>query len=78
MSLKEKVLDILEEACKMDKVRENLDIELFKGGLIDLFGAVNLLLMGQERLGIAVGVSKFEREKWSTTNRIISLLENRE
>ncbi|MBT2737866.1 D-alanine--poly(phosphoribitol) ligase subunit DltC [Neobacillus drentensis] len=77
MSVKETVLDILEEICDSDIVRENLNIDLFKEGLLDSFGTVSLLVEIEERLEITVGISDFVREEWNTPNAIIGQLENR-
>jgi D-alanine--poly(phosphoribitol) ligase subunit 2 len=77
MSIKETVLEILEETCGSDVVREELDIDLFEEGLLDSFGTVTLLVEIEERLGITVGISDFEREEWNTPNAIIKQLENR-
>lgn len=76
MNIKNEVLSILEEVCETDAVRDNLDIELFNEGLLDSFGTVALLVTIEERLGIMVGISEFDRELWATPNKIIHLLEN--
>ena len=34
---KEQVLDILEEVCENDIVKENLDVQLFEEGILDSF-----------------------------------------
>jgi D-alanine--poly(phosphoribitol) ligase subunit 2 len=77
MSIIETVLDILEEICDSDIVREDLNIDLFKEGLLDSFGTVSLLVEIEVRLGITVGISDFDREEWNTPNAIIGQLENR-
>ncbi len=77
MSVKEIVLDILEEICGSDIVKEDLDIDLFNEALLDSFGTVTLLIEIEERLGITVGISDFVREEWNTPNAIIGQLENR-
>ncbi|MDR7235830.1 D-alanine--poly(phosphoribitol) ligase subunit DltC [Neobacillus drentensis] len=77
MSIKETVLNILEEICESDIVKEDLNIDLFNEGLLDSFGTVSLLVEIEERLGIAVGISDFVREEWNTPNAIIGQLEKR-
>ncbi|MCZ0756470.1 D-alanine--poly(phosphoribitol) ligase subunit 2 [Anoxybacillus sp. J5B_2022] len=76
MDMKNTVLDLLEEICQTDVVKENGDIELFEEGLLDSFGMVSLLMGIEERLGIRVGISEVDREQWSTPNKIIAILEN--
>ncbi|MFP3126342.1 D-alanine--poly(phosphoribitol) ligase subunit DltC [Ectobacillus funiculus] len=72
--IKEQVLDILEEVCENDIVKENSDVQLFEEGLLDSFGVVSLLVEIQERLDIEVSISDFDRIEWSTPNLIIQRL----
>ncbi|OUB66424.1 D-alanine--poly(phosphoribitol) ligase subunit DltC [Bacillus thuringiensis] len=67
---KNQVLDILEEVCENDIVKENPDVELFEEGILDSFGTVSLLVEFQERLGIEVSISDFDRDQWTTPNMI--------
>ncbi|MCP8968558.1 D-alanine--poly(phosphoribitol) ligase subunit DltC [Ectobacillus ponti] len=73
-ALKEQVLDILEEVCQNDIVKENPDVQLFEEGILDSFGAVTLLVEIQERLSIEVSISDFDRDEWATPNMIIQKL----
>ncbi|WP_129728014.1 MULTISPECIES: D-alanine--poly(phosphoribitol) ligase subunit DltC [Bacillaceae] len=72
--LREQVLDILEEVCQNDIVKENPDIQLFEEGVLDSFGTVSLLVEIQERLGMEVSISDFDRDEWATPNMIINKL----
>ncbi|MFY4774404.1 D-alanine--poly(phosphoribitol) ligase subunit DltC [Metabacillus sp. RGM 3146] len=78
MNIKEEVLNILEEICETDAVKEDMNIPLFDEGLLDSLGTVTLLVDIEEKLGIMVSISEFDREKWSTPNKIVSVLENLE
>lgn len=40
MNIKNTVLELLEEICQTDVVKENLDVELFEEGLLDSFGKI--------------------------------------
>lgn len=73
---KDQVLDILEEVCENDIVKENADVQLFEEGILDSFGTVSLLVEFQERLGIEVPISDFDRDEWATPNMIIKKLED--
>jgi D-alanine--poly(phosphoribitol) ligase subunit 2 len=77
MITKELVLDLLEELCESDEVKDNLDINFFQEGLLDSFGTVTLLIEIEERFGITVGISEFVREEWDTPNKVYSQLESR-
>lgn len=77
MITKELVLDLLEELCESDEVKDNLDINFFQEGLLDSFGTVTLLIEIEERFGITVGISEFVREEWDTPNKVYRQLESR-
>ena len=70
IDLKNEVMDILVEVCQDEVVKENPDIELFQTGLLDSFGTVELLIQIEERLGILVPISEFDRELWNTPTNI--------
>ncbi|BDP83577.1 D-alanine--poly(phosphoribitol) ligase subunit 2 [Enterococcus faecium] len=60
-----------EEITGTDEVRKNRDIDLFDEGLLDSLASVQLLVELDGELDIQVPVSEFEREDWSTPNKII-------
>lgn len=74
--IKNTILEILEEICDTEEVKDNLDIQLFKEGLLDSFGTVSLLVELESRLGIGVNISEFDREEWATPRLIIEKVEN--
>lgn len=73
--IQQTVLDILEEICETDAVREDLDIRLFEEGLLDSFGTVTLLVEINTRLNVNVPISDFDREEWATPRLIINKVE---
>ncbi|PEA23422.1 D-alanine--poly(phosphoribitol) ligase subunit 2 [Bacillus cereus] len=73
---KNQVLDILEEVCENDIVKENPDVQLFEEGILDSFATVSLLVEFQERLNIEVSIFDFDRNEWATPNMIIKKLED--
>ncbi|PEP54297.1 MULTISPECIES: D-alanine--poly(phosphoribitol) ligase subunit DltC [Bacillus] len=70
----DQVLNILEEVCENDIVKDNPDVQLFEEGILDSFGTVSLLVEFQERLNIEVSISDFDRDEWATPNMIINKL----
>lgn len=70
IELRNEVIDILVEVCQDEVVKENPDIELFQTGLLDSFGTVELLIQIEERLGILVPISEFDRDLWNTPTNI--------
>ncbi|MDM5152632.1 MULTISPECIES: D-alanine--poly(phosphoribitol) ligase subunit DltC [unclassified Bacillus (in: firmicutes)] len=73
---KDQVLNILEEVCENDIVKDNPDVQLFEEGILDSFGTVSLLVEFQERLDIEVSISDFDRDEWATPNMIIKKLKD--
>ncbi|MEH7301644.1 MULTISPECIES: D-alanine--poly(phosphoribitol) ligase subunit 2 [Neobacillus] len=70
VEFKNEVIEILAEVCQDEVVKENPDVDLFKSGLLDSFGTVELLIQIEERLGILVPISEFDRDLWNTPNNI--------
>ena len=73
---KDQVLNVLEEVCENDIVKENPDVQLFEEGILDSFGTVSLLVEFQERLNIELSISHFDRDEWATPNMIIKKLKD--
>lgn len=73
----EKVLDILEEICEEEVVREDLDIDLFENDLLDSLTFAELLVELEEQLGVVVSPSEVERSDMNTPNKIIALVKSR-
>ena len=75
--MKEKVLDLLEEVCEDDIVREELDLDLFEEDILDSLGFAELLAMIEDELGIVIAPSEVVRNQVNTANKIIALLEEK-
>ena len=74
MDFKNEVIILLAEICQDDVVKENPDIDLFDAGLLDSFGTVELLVQVEDRFGILVPITEFDRDTWNTPNNIASQL----
>lgn len=74
-NIREQVLAILTDLCNTEEIVENPEVLLFEEGLLDSFGTVSLLVEIEDKLGIDVTISDFDRDEWSTPNKIISILE---
>lgn len=72
---KEKVFQILADICEDDVVLEEHDIDLFEEGLLDSFGTISLLVEIEDKLGINVPITVFNREEWNTPNNIVEQLQ---
>lgn len=76
--MEEKILDMLEEICEDDVVREERDMDLFDEGLMDSFGYTELLVGIEEAFGIVLAPSEIAREDVNTVNKIIALVESKQ
>ena len=75
MNVNEIVLDILNgitgTGCSKD-----MDADIFMSGLVDSMATVELLLELQDKFGIDVPISEFNREDWKSANKIIQKVES--
>lgn len=76
-NIEEKVLDMLEDICDDDAVREERDIDLFDAGLLDSMAAIELLVAIEEDFGVQIAPTAVEREEMNTVNKIIHQIEVR-
>lgn len=75
--MEEKVLDLLEEICEDDVVREELDVNLFEEDPLDSLAFTELLVGIEENFGIVISPSEVERSDVETPNKIIALIKAR-
>ena len=75
--VKEQVLDMLEEICEDDVVREHLDINMNEEGLMDSLAFVEMLVRIEEIFGLSIAPTEVTYEEIDTPNKVISYIENR-
>ena len=75
--VKEQVLDMLEEICEDDVVREDLDINMKEEGLMDSLAFVEMLVRIEEIFGLSIAPTEATYEEIDTPNKVISYIENR-
>ena len=75
--IKEQVLEMLEEICEDEVVREDLDINLKEEGLMDSLAFVEMLVRIEEIFGISIAPTEVTYEEIDTPNKVISYIENR-
>lgn len=66
-----KVLDMLEDICADDAVREERDVDLFDAGLLDSLAAIEVLVGIEENFGVEIAPTAVERKEMNTVNKII-------
>lgn len=69
--LEAEVLDMLEDICDDEGVREERDIDLFAAGLLDSLAAIEVLVEIEERFGVDIAPTAVERSEMNTVNKII-------
>ena len=72
-----RIFDVLERITGTDRVRRDLDVDLFEQGLLDLLGMVELIPALSEAVSVDISPAKIERDQWATPRRIIVYLEQR-
>lgn len=77
VNTEEKVLDMLEDICDDDAVREERDIDLFDAGLLDSMAAIELLVAIEEEFGVQIAPTAVDRDEMNTVNKIIHQVEVR-
>lgn len=77
VNTEEKVLDMLEDICDDDAVREERDIDLFDAGLLDSMAAIELLVAIEEEFGVQIAPTAVDRDEMNTVNKMIHQIEVR-
>ncbi len=75
--LKELALEILEEACETDEIREDEDMDLFEAGLLDSLGTLTILMEIEEKFGIRLQPTDIQREEMSSVSNFVKYLESK-
>lgn len=73
----EQVLEMLEEICEDEVVREDLDINMKEEGLMDSLAFVEMLVKIEEIFGLSIAPTEVTYEEIDTPNKVISYIENR-
>jgi D-alanine--poly(phosphoribitol) ligase subunit 2 len=75
--VEEKMLDMLEEVCGDEEVRDHRDEDLFELGFLDSMAAVELLVDIEDEFDVSIAPTEVEREEMNTVNLIIEQVEKR-
>lgn len=75
--VEEKMLDMLEEVCGDEEVRDHRDVDLFELGFLDSMAAVELLVDIEDEFDVSIAPTEVEREEMNTVNLIIEQVEKR-
>lgn len=75
--MEERVLNLLEEICEDDIVREERNLNLFEEDLLDSLAFTELLVAIEDEFGIVISPSEVERSDVETPAKIIALIQSR-
>lgn len=75
--IKEQVLEMLEEICEDEVVREDLDVNMKEEGLMDSLAFIEMLVKIEEIFGLSIAPTEVTYEEIDTPNKVISYIENR-
>ena len=75
--IKEQVLEMLEEICEDEVVREDLNINMKEEGLMDSLAFVEMLVKIEEIFGLSIAPTEVTYEEIDTPNKVIAYIENR-
>jgi len=75
--IKEQILEMLEEICEDEVVREDLDINMKEEGLMDSLAFVEMLVKIEEIFGLSIAPTEVTYEEIDTPNKVILYIENR-
>ena len=75
--MEEKVLQLLEDICEDEVVREERDLNLKEEGLMDSMAFVELLVRIEEEFGLTIAPTEVTYEEIDTPNKIMAYLSQR-
>ena len=75
--MEEKILDILEEICADEVVKEDRDINLLEEDLMDSLDYTELLIAIEDNFDVVIAPSEITREEMDTPNKIINVVRSR-
>ena len=62
-SVEERMLELIEEICDDEIIREERDADLFEEGLLDSMAAIELLVAIETEFGVTIAPTAVEREE---------------
>lgn len=75
--MEDRILNILEDICEDEIIREDLDINLLDNGLMDSLDYTTLLVELEAEFDIVIAPSEYTREQSDTPAKIIAIVEEK-
>ena len=73
----DELVQLLCTLCGSDVPKNDLNAKLFTSGLIDSIGVVELLVYLEERQGIVLSPSQFDREQFDSAQLLLDFIRDR-
>ena len=70
-SVEERMLELIEEICDDEIIREERGADLFEEGLLDSMAAIELLVAIETEFGVTIAPTAVEREEMNSVNKSI-------
>lgn len=67
----------MEKVCETDEVSEDLDLNLFDAGFIDSLSVISIIMEIEERTGLQLQPTDFDRNDIATVNHFKAFLERK-
>ncbi len=74
MDYRQLALEILEDVCETDEVREDPEMDLFEAGLMDSLSGINIILEIEKKLGVKLQITDLERSNISCVDNFEAFL----
>lgn len=78
MELEDKITAILCDICGGEPEEMESELDLFEEGLLDSFGAIQLVMALEESFGVALGIEALPRERIATPEAIAALVREKQ
>lgn len=75
--MEEKLLEILVGICDDESIRKDKDMDLIEEGLLDSLDIVELLIAIEDKFGITLSPTEYEKEELSTVRKIEEILKGK-
>lgn len=75
--MEDKILDILEDICGDEIVKEDRDINLLDEDLMDSLDYTELLIAIEDNFDVVIAPSEVTRDEMDTPNKIINVVKSR-
>ena len=76
--MEQKIAEILAELCGVEPEEIKPELELFEEGLLESFGAIQLVLALEENFSVSLDIASLPRERIATPAAIAALIREKQ